>query len=196
MDREYTPQEAAVLSGAKLGAVQKAITSKAIRARVKRGRRLLKEDGVYALAIATSVPASWRIPFDHLNGAVCAALSDSRAGPVALDERGVWTFDADKVIGDVRARVRLYDRARSELITSNPNVLGGTPAIRDTRLSVYAIAGRLEAGETVDELRAEYPYVTREQIEAAQIYANANPLRGRPVAQAWKRTGRKPTRSS
>jgi hypothetical protein len=66
MPREYTPQEAAVLAGAKLGAVQKAITNRAIDARVEDGRRLLKIDSVYTIALATSAPPMWKVSYADL----------------------------------------------------------------------------------------------------------------------------------
>lgn len=71
------------------------------------------------------------------------------------------------------------------MIERNPEILGGTPVIKGTRLNVYAVAARLEGGDTVDELLAEYPYVTREKLEAARLYAKANPLRGRPGGRPW-----------
>jgi uncharacterized protein (DUF433 family) len=195
MPREYTPQEAAVLADAKLGAVQKAITARAIPVRRKAGRRLLKPEGVYTIAIATSAPAKWKIPYGEIRHVVMKYIGRMPAAGarLALDAAGNWTLDAG-VVRDVASRMALYDRARDELVVQDPNILGGTPVIKGTRLNVYAIAGRLAQGETLEEILREYPYVTREQIEAAALYAKANPLRGRPGGRPWEK--RRKSRSS
>jgi uncharacterized protein (DUF433 family) len=188
MMREYTPREAAVLAGTTIGAVQKAITSRAVEARRDKGRRLLSIDGIYAIAVAASAPSTLRVSYRAIKPVVRTLLgSVPRPGRIPLDSAGAWLLDARRLDKDIRARIRLYDRAREGLIERNPEILGGTPVIRGTRLNVYAIAGRLEHGETVDELRAEYPYVTREEIQAALLYARANPLRGRPGGRPWQK---------
>lgn len=184
MSREYTPQEAAVLAGAKLGAVQKAITDRAIEARVKRGRRYVRENGVYVIAVATSAPSTWRIPLREIKDVVFQILRHPDR-PVKLGPQRTWQIDAGPVMRTVGQRMRLYERARNEFVERNPSILGGTPVIKGTRLNVYALAGRLTHGETIDALLNEYPSVTREQLEAALLYAKANPLRGRPGGRPW-----------
>lgn len=49
----------------------------------------------------------------------------------------------------------------------------GLPCIRDTRVTVSAVLGRLAAGASVDELQASYPYLERDDILAALEYAAA-----------------------
>lgn len=195
MPREYTPQETAALAGAKLGAVQKAITTRAIDVRRKGGRRLLGAASVYTMAIATSAPAAWKIPLRDIRAVVITILRDPTLHAVRHGKTGAYIIDPTSVVRDVNARLSLYERAQGELIERNPEILGGTPIIKGTRLNVYALAGRLERGETVDDLLQEYPYVTRDHIEAAQLYAKANPLRGRPGGRPWEKK-RKKNRSS
>ncbi|MBV8684380.1 MAG: DUF433 domain-containing protein [Caulobacteraceae bacterium] len=67
-----------------------------------------------------------------------------------------------------------------ELIIEDPEILGGTPIIRGTRVPVYDIAASIAAGVSPDRLKAAYPGLTETQIELATLYAEANPLRGRP----------------
>ena len=53
------------------------------------------------------------------------------------------TIDTSELIGaDLVERAESYARSREEVIEENPDVLGGTPVIRDTRISVYALLGR------------------------------------------------------
>ena len=51
-----------------------------------------------------------------------------------------------------------------EFITSNPKVLFGKPAIKDTRIPVELILDELASGTTIEELLEEYPRLTREAI--------------------------------
>lgn len=53
------------------------------------------------------------------------------------------------------------------LIESNPAVMMGKPVIRGTRLTVEGILEKLGAGETVEQLLAAHPRLTREAILAA-----------------------------
>lgn len=52
------------------------------------------------------------------------------------------------------------------LITVTPDVLGGTPVFRGTRVSVQTLIEYLEGGETIDEFLDGFPMVTREQAIA------------------------------
>ncbi|HEX4702230.1 MAG TPA: DUF433 domain-containing protein [Pseudonocardiaceae bacterium] len=56
----------------------------------------------------------------------------------------------DKVVG----------RAADEIITVDPERMGGLPCIRDTRVTVSAILGQLAAGRDVAEVLEDYQYLT------------------------------------
>ena len=57
------------------------------------------------------------------------------------------------------------------LITSNPAVMMGKPVVAGTRITVVSILERLGAGETVENLLAAHPRLTREAIQAAIAFA-------------------------
>jgi uncharacterized protein (DUF433 family) len=61
--------------------------------------------------------------------------------------------------------------AAERWIVSDPEVLGGKPIIKGTRLSVQLILGELARGASPDELLQEYPGLTPEGITAALEYA-------------------------
>ena len=75
------------------------------------------------------------------------------------------------------------------LILSDPEIMGGTPCIRGTRMTVYAVEARLRS-ETPADLIAEYPHLTPEQIEAALRYAAKHPCVEHPDARPWRRPRR------
>ncbi len=58
-----------------------------------------------------------------------------------------------------------------QYITSNPNILFGKPAIKNSRISVELILDELAGGTSIEELLQEYPHLTREAISAALAFA-------------------------
>jgi uncharacterized protein (DUF433 family) len=52
------------------------------------------------------------------------------------------------------------------IITSSPEILGGTPVFAGTRVPVQALIDYLEGGETIDDFLAGFPTVKRAQIVA------------------------------
>jgi uncharacterized protein (DUF433 family) len=60
----------------------------------------------------------------------------------------------------------------SERIVIDPEVLAGKPVIRGTRLAVEFILELLAAGQSEDELLANYPGITRGDILACLAYAS------------------------
>jgi len=55
-------------------------------------------------------------------------------------------------------------------ISIDPNICFGKPCIRGTRLWVSLILDFLASGATMEELLAEYPQLTMEDIQAALAY--------------------------
>lgn len=56
-------------------------------------------------------------------------------------------------------------------IVSRPDLLGGKPCIRDTRISVELILELLASGMTHVEILKSYPHVSAEGLTAALRYA-------------------------
>jgi uncharacterized protein (DUF433 family) len=56
-------------------------------------------------------------------------------------------------------------------IESTPDILRGKPHIKGTRIPVSLILGYFAAGNTADEIRAEFPDLKKEQIAACLDYA-------------------------
>jgi uncharacterized protein (DUF433 family) len=58
-----------------------------------------------------------------------------------------------------------------ERIEINPDVMGGKPVIRGTRIPVELILRKLGAGMTPEAILADHPRLTLEDIPAAQAFA-------------------------
>lgn len=60
---------------------------------------------------------------------------------------------------------------RLDRITQDPTVMGGKPCIRGLRVTVGMIVGQIAAGQTVDAVLADFPYLERDDITQALQYA-------------------------
>ena len=59
-------------------------------------------------------------------------------------------------------------------IELNPRVCNGKPVIKGTRIPVSAILEQVAEGESWETLLAGYPELTKEDIQAALVYARAS----------------------
>jgi uncharacterized protein (DUF433 family) len=82
----------------------------------------------------------------------------------------------------MRNSVKL-DKARA-LVVEDPEILGGAPAIRNTRIPAYDVAALVAAGLPMDRILEAYPGLTGEMVELAALYATLNPPKDRPRDQS------------
>jgi len=55
---------------------------------------------------------------------------------------------------------------KQAVVSRSPEIMGGAPVFCGTRVPVQTLLDYLEAGDSIDEFRAGFPSVTREQIIA------------------------------
>ncbi|HEV2763400.1 MAG TPA: DUF433 domain-containing protein [Pyrinomonadaceae bacterium] len=55
---------------------------------------------------------------------------------------------------------------KERIITSSPEVMGGTPVFAGTRVPVQTLLDYLKAGESIDNFLEGFPTVSREQVIA------------------------------
>ena len=65
------------------------------------------------------------------------------------------------------------DMALTDRIEVNPDVMLGRPVVRGTRIPVELILRKLSEGASEADLLDAYPRLTREDIQAAMRYADA-----------------------
>lgn len=58
-----------------------------------------------------------------------------------------------------------------QIITIEPGKRGGKPCIRGLRITVYDVLSYLASGMSEDQVLADFPYLTREDIRACLAYA-------------------------
>jgi uncharacterized protein (DUF433 family) len=77
--------------------------------------------------------------------------------------------------------IRLHQLMKArEAVAEDPEILGGTPVIKGTRVPVYDIAAARDAGTPIDRILKSYPSLKDWQVELASVYARAVPQKGRP----------------
>jgi uncharacterized protein (DUF433 family) len=54
----------------------------------------------------------------------------------------------------------------TSVVSVNPNIQGGTPCFRGTRVPISTLFDHLQQGYTLEEFLADFPTVTREQADA------------------------------
>ena len=53
---------------------------------------------------------------------------------------------------------------RNSIITSSPDVMGGTPVFAGTRVPVQTLIDYIKGGESIDDFLDGFPTVTRTQV--------------------------------
>jgi len=97
-----------------------------------------------------------------------------------------WTVDLPALhvqllsfVTDATARARLVRRAE-ETIVEDPDVMGGTPVFKGTRVPAATVAASKRAGFGMDQLREAYPFLTPDLVLDAETYLQIHPKVGRP----------------
>jgi uncharacterized protein (DUF433 family) len=94
-------------------------------------------------------------------------------------EHHFLTLNFDRFIAETLTEHDKLTRARAA-VTEDPDILGGTPVVKGTRVPVYDVAASAAAGVARSRIKDAYPSLTDEHIELAILYAKATPPRGRP----------------
>jgi uncharacterized protein (DUF433 family) len=183
-DSLFTPTEAAVLTRLSVKAVNNAIDKRTIPAvagqRAGHATRLLDLRALVSLTLERRL-ADRFVP--ELRREVFDALASASRNTVSL-EGGLLKIDLREPRRELATSLRELRRAR-HLVISDPEIMGGDPVFRGTRVPVHLIATLCGQGSTEADLLEGYPRLTAEMVRLAPIYAAAYPLRGRPRAQPW-----------
>jgi uncharacterized protein (DUF433 family) len=101
---------------------------------------------------------------------------------------------SDVVVVDVRPAARAVRSGLSQLskargiVASAPDVLGGTPVFKGTRIPVHDVADMLANGDRPAAILKAFPQLDQDRIRLAAIYALAYPPRGRPRTKVPRRS--------
>ena len=102
-------------------------------------------------------------------------MMDADSGPLGRATRAValraWReLLLDSVHAEVNLRVEDAE-VQFDRISINPAICHGQACVKGTRMPVHQIVRMLANGDTVEDLRCEYPFLSREDIMASLDYA-------------------------
>ena len=189
MPSEFSAREVAELANVPVRAVDKAIEEKVIagiRPGVRGRRRMLPLHAVPYAAIVARLPVTLSLAAKRDLARTLGRRPADRMTADPLEIAPAVTVDVPALVGpDLAERAERYGKAREDFVEINPDIMGGTPVLRGTRMTVYSVLGRLEGGDSVDEILEDNPHLTREAVETAGLYARTHPIVGRPGGCPW-----------
>jgi uncharacterized protein (DUF433 family) len=100
-------------------------------------------------------------------------------------ELGPIEVSTKEAVRTVRERMQRLRRARAA-VEVDPEIRGGEPVVRGTRIPVHMLADLENAGETRERIVEDYPALDSKLLEDVLLYASLNPRRGRPRAAPWR----------
>jgi len=178
-----TANEAASVTGVPLRQVHRIIDAGLLGGAVKRrhNARLLARNALVGLKLAHET-ADVLTP-ESRRAVVATLIRRPRQSMFRAD---VVVVDARPAAKAVRSGLDQLAKAR-RIVVSAPDLLGGTPVFKGTRIPVHDIADMLANGDDPAAIVRAYPQLDRDRIRLAAAYALAYPRRGRPrTKQAWR----------
>lgn len=177
--------EAAKLSGASPTVINKAIEQRAVRTKRSKAGSVIDARDTGALQIFGAL--SFGLPVT-MKRRMTTWLRDAEAG-AELSLSDALLIRKSEASDEATARALRYVELRERFLEINPDVQGGEPVIRGTRIPIRGLAKQIDAGETIEVLLQEYDYIDPDAFEFAVLWASANPRRGRPgrtATAAWE----------
>ena len=71
-----------------------------------------------------------------------------------------------------------------ERIVRDPQIVGGQPVFRNTRVTLRTVLASLAEGGTAEEILADFPTLSADDIRAAIAFAAASAQEDLPVAES------------
>lgn len=183
-ERFVSANEAASITGVPLKHVHRIIDAGLLGNAVKnrKGVRVILSDALVGLKLAHETTEI--LTLEGRRRLVGHLLDDPEARTVREDAVSV---DMRPMKNDVRRGLTTLEKAR-KMIVSDKDVRGGAPCFKGTRIPVHDVAEMIANGDESSTILAAYPSLTQKQIEAAMVYSEAYPRRGRPRRElAWQK---------
>ena len=185
-DKAYTAAEASVVVRLPLKAVHKVLDSRLLRPqRARQGNHIqrllsaadlvylrLEAEGVRLLPVATRREVAREIE------------SAPNADFITVSGSSALVIQVKSARKDVERELKRLRKAQ-RMAVSDPEIMGGTPVYRGTRVPIDMVATMLAQGASTQEILEGYPSLNQEQVELAPLYVAAFRRRGRPARRPW-----------
>lgn len=130
--------------------------------------------------------SAWRHPrkvreLVHERKRARIALAEPEAPePITRTERGLQL--------DLRLEGKTWQSLRraEEVIVSDPEIRGGEPVVKGTRVPAYVVADLIDQGADLREILEDYPSLSANKVRAALAFPRTHPRGGRPRKSPWQ----------
>lgn len=170
-----TRQEAAELSELPLAAVKNAIDKQIVPDQAIESQSFIETGDVVTLVMLAFLG---ELPVDQKRRVRDWLWTAPRSRRLQLSPAlVVQRIDVAEQAGRDAAR---YARLHDKWITTDPDIRGGEPILKGSRVEVYMLAERVAHGESDKVLDENFPHISTEALAVAVKYARTHPRRGRP----------------
>ncbi|HEX6039346.1 DUF433 domain-containing protein [Longimicrobium sp.] len=182
-----TVNEAAFVSGVSRHAVNQAIDRGEIRTHEMRfetdasGRTVGVAELIYLHVQDVLSTSSRRVVYKKL----VRFNADLDSVPPTIEMANGVKLDITGSVAEIRTRLDELSRIKGH-VEENPEVRGGEPVFRGTRIPVQMIASFVRDGIPAEEILEDYPALAPGSLEIATRYAELYPRRGRPRQAPWR----------
>jgi uncharacterized protein (DUF433 family) len=173
---QFTVPEAAFVAGLTAKDINREIDAHIIDAGPSSERRVRGSDLFYLLAVKDVRDQLGPRLRRNIRAAITAAVAAAR--PEATVHR--LAFSIDRLRADLIGPFEALERSKHDRIESRPDVLGGEPVLKGTRIAARHVADLMRAGATRAEIADDFD-LDEAQIEAAMVFDQTSPKRGRPI---------------
>ena len=198
MGATFSLTEAAAVTGLDIRAVNKAVENDVVR--ISRGRARAKARGrarakrrqirrvsmIELLCLQLEYELAHWLPLQVRRDVIRRIARSPRVSEFSPNETLIIRVGATR--NRLAARLKELHLAK-RMVEIDPEVMGGEPVLKGTRVPVYLIAGMVEDGVPVEEILEGYPILSAEQVDFAPVFSQAYPRRGRPTKRRWHEKG-------
>lgn len=181
MPLRFTLAEASAITGLSVKAINRAIEKKTVPTEMTKSQRVLSCSSLLCLSLESKglkhFPPKFRREI-YRSIMKNPRLSQLRQGEAVI-------IDIAAARREMAAQLRDLRKAKRAVV-EDPEIMGGTPVLRGTRVPVHFVGMMVDSGMSAPEILEGYPSLDQEKIRLSSIYAAAMPRRGRPVSRPWK----------
>lgn len=177
-EARLTVPEAAFVSGLTIKDINREIDAKIISVGGRSERKVRGTDLFYLIAVKgvrTQLDPALR---KHMRRAIVDAAGARRHEAKVHN----FVFLIEGIRKDLLGAYEALERGKRDHIESRKDILGGEPVIRGTRIAARHVADLVKRGATRAEIRDDFD-LTDAQIDAAVVFDQTSPKRGRPAAR-------------
>ena len=178
-DASLTVSEAAFVVGLTERIVNREIDERIIRPSGGQGERRLSGPDLLYLNTIKKLRTEMGPPLRRrIRDAIVTAV-DARQNEARVEH---FTVSLDQVEQDISVAYRALTNMKAGQIELRSDVMAGEPVLKGTRISVRHVAELLRNGATKAEITEDFD-LSPAQIEAAIVFDQVTPKRGRPAGR-------------